>query len=171
MVVPIISVLMVSGLHVPVKPSADFFGNAGGLEFWQRRPIGVKVGTICDVISMSIVATVPHWPPFGVNVYVVFPIKAVLIVAGLHVPVMPSMEVVGNAVAADPWQNGPIGAKLTAMSGLIVTLMVAVVAHCPAFGVNVYVVVPTLDVLIVAGLHVPETPSVDFAGRGGVTLF
>ena len=94
-----------------------------------------------------------------------------LIVAGLHVPLMPSIEVVGNAVAADPWQNGPMGAKLTATSGLIVILMVAVEAHWPGFGVNVYVVVPTFAVFIVAGLHVPEIPSVDLEGRTGATLF
>ena len=50
---------------------------------------------------------------------------------------MPSMEVVGNAGAAEPWQNGPIGAKLTGTSGFIVIFMVAVVAHCPALGVKV----------------------------------
>ena len=39
--------------------------------------------------------------------------------------------------------------------GVIVISKVAVVAHCPAVGVNVYVVIPLLVVLIVAGLHVP----------------
>jgi hypothetical protein len=33
--------------------------------------------------------------------------------------------------------------------------MVAVVAHWPADGVKVYVVVPGFDVLMVAGFHVP----------------
>ena len=36
-----------------------------------------------------------------------------------------------------------------------VTFKVVVVAHCPAVGVNVYVVVPLTLVLIVAGLQVP----------------
>jgi hypothetical protein len=37
-------------------------------------------------------------------------------------------------------------------------------AHCPVEGVNVYVVEPISDVLIVAGLHVPLIPSLDFKG-------
>jgi hypothetical protein len=35
----------------------------------------------------------------------------------------------------------------------------------------VYVVVPTVDVLIVAGLQVPVMPFEDVAGRTGATLF
>jgi hypothetical protein len=42
-----------------------------------------------------------------------------------------------------------------------VTVMVVVVAHCPAFGVKVYVVV---EVLSIAGLHVPVIPLVEVAG-------
>ena len=102
--VPMIVVLIVSGLHVPVKPSTDVFGNAGGLEFRHKRPIGLKLGTICDVISISTFVWSPHWPVAGVNVYVVVPINAVLTVDGLHVPVMPSSEVVGSAGAVKPWQ-------------------------------------------------------------------
>ncbi len=41
----------------------------------------------------------------------------------------------------------------------------AVVAHCPAPGVNVYVVVVVL--LTIAGLQVPVTPLVDVAGSTG----
>ena len=37
-----------------------------------------------------------------------------------------------------------------------------VVAHCPAFGVNVYVVVV---VLLMAGLHIPAIPFVEVVGR------
>ena len=37
--------------------------------------------------------------PVGVNVYVLLPATAVLIVAGLHVPVIPLLEVPGNAGA------------------------------------------------------------------------
>ena len=35
--------------------------------------------------------------------------------AGLHVPVMPSMEAAGRAGAADPWQSGPIAANVGVM--------------------------------------------------------
>ena len=56
---------------------------------------------------MSIVVALPHWPALGVNVYVVVPMLVVLMVAGLHVPVMPLFDVVGKAGAAAFWQSGP----------------------------------------------------------------
>ncbi len=53
---------------------------------------------------------------------------------------------------------------------MITTFSVAVVAHCPASGVNVYV--PFAVVLIVAGLHVPvmTVAMIDEVGSGGVGL-
>ena len=48
---------------------------------------------------------------------------------------------------------------------------VAVIAHCPVDGVKVYVVVPAVAVLIVAGLHVPVIPLFDVVGRTGAVLF
>ena len=50
--------------------------------------------------------------------------------------------------------------------------MVAVVAHCPAVGVNVYTVVPTVAVLI-AAFHVPGIGGtlVEFNGNSGGTEF
>ena len=47
---------------------------------------------------------------------------------------------------------------------------VAVIAHCPVDGVKVYVVVPAVAVLIVAGLHVPVIPLFDVVGRTGAVL-
>ena len=76
---------------------------------------------------------------------------AVLFGAGLHVPVIPSFEVVGS-VKAVPLQTGPTGSKVGVVCGVIVTVIVVVVAHWPAAGVNVYVVVA---VLFIAGDHVP----------------
>jgi hypothetical protein len=61
-------VLIVAGFQVPVMPFADVAGNAGAGLFWQRGPICVNVGVICDVITTSIVVVVPHWPVFEVNV-------------------------------------------------------------------------------------------------------
>ena len=93
-----------------------------------------------------------------------------LIVAGVQVPVMPSIEVVSNAGATDPWQNGPIGLKVTVTSGMIVILNVLFIAHCPGFGVNVYSVVPASAVLTVDGLQVPVIPSSDVEGSAGAIL-
>ena len=50
-------------------------------------------------------------------------------------------------------------------------LSVAVTAHCPPDGVNVYVVVPAVAVLMVAGLHVPVIPLFEVVGRTGAVLF
>jgi hypothetical protein len=44
------------------------------------------------------------------------------------------------------------------------------VAH-PADGVKVYVVIPTVDVLIVEGLHEPLMLFKDVAGNAGAALF
>jgi hypothetical protein len=61
------------------------------------------------------------------------------IVAGLHVPLMPFVDVVGNVGTEPPAQietEVPI-ANVGVALGLTVTLKLAVVAHCPAVGVNV----------------------------------
>jgi hypothetical protein len=61
----------------------------------------------------------------------------VLIVAGLQVPVNPSMEVAGNAGAAMFRQSGPMAAKVDGIWLSVVISSVAVAAHCPAAGVKV----------------------------------
>jgi hypothetical protein len=55
---------------------------------------------------------------------------------------------------------------------VIVTLNVAVVAHCPAVGVNVYTVGPAPEVLI-AAFHVPVMAGVfvELVGNKGATEF
>ena len=58
-------------------------------------------------------------------------------VAGLHVPVIPLLDVVGNTGAVLFWHSGPICVNVGVTCVLTVTLSVAVAAHCPAFGVNV----------------------------------
>jgi hypothetical protein len=55
---------------------------------------------------------------------------------------------------------------------VIVTLKVAVVAHCPAVGLNVYTVGPAPDVLI-AAFQVPDIAGllVELVGNIGATEF
>ena len=101
----------------------------------------------------------------------VVPGVVVLIVDGLHVPVMPLFDVVGNAGAVLFWHNGPIALNDGVICGFTTTVRVVVVAHCPADGVNVYVVVPAVAVLIVAGLQVPGMPLLDVVGNAGAVLF
>ena len=65
------------------------------------------------------------------------PLADVLMVEGLHVPVILLVDVVGSAGAVDPWHSGPTCVNVGVIELLITILIVAVVAHCPAFGVKV----------------------------------
>ena len=62
---------------------------------------------------------------------------AVLLSAGDHVPVMPSLEVSGNAASVAPEQIGATALNVGRIFGLTVMVRVAVVAHCPTVGVKV----------------------------------
>ena len=88
-------------------------------------------------MTIAIVAVVAHWPADGVKVYVTVPGVAVLIAAGLHVPVMPFVEVAGRAGGTEFWQSGPIWVNAGVTSGSVTIAIVAVVAHWPADGVKV----------------------------------
>jgi hypothetical protein len=68
-----------------------------------------------------------------VKVYVVV---VVLFTAGDHVPLMLLLEVSGR-VNDPPLQIGVTCVNVGVTGWLTVTLIVAVVAHCPAVGVNV----------------------------------
>jgi len=61
-----------------------------------------------------------------VNVYVVV---AVLLIAGFQVPVMPLVDVVGNAGIVAPLQNGPTAANVGVTFGVMVIVSCVVVAH------------------------------------------
>ena len=92
-------------------------------------------------------------------------------VAGFQVPVIFSIDAAGSAGAVAFWHNGPIVAKVGVTWVAMVTLSVAAVAHCPASGVKVYTVVPSVAVETVAGFQVPVTFSIDAAGSAGAVEF
>jgi len=127
-VVPTEAVLIVAGFHVPVMPLVEVEGNAGAVPFWHSGPIEPKAGVMLVVIVISIATAVAHCPASGVNVYVVVPTEAVLIVAGFHVPVIPLVDVVGKAGAMLFWQSGPIAAKAGVMLLVIVISTVTAAA-------------------------------------------
>ena len=83
---------------------------------------------------MANVAVVAHCPAVGVNVYVVV---AVLFSAGDQLPVILLFDVVGSAVSVAPLQIAATGLNVGVTLALTVIVNVAVVAHCPAVGVNV----------------------------------
>ena len=53
-------------------------------------------------------------------------------VAGLHVPVIPFVDVVSNSGATDPAQNAGIAAKVGMLVGVTLIFMVTGPAHTPA---------------------------------------
>ena len=76
---------------------------------------------------------------------------------------MPLVEVVGNAVSVAPEQIGATAVNVGVTLELTVIVKVAVVAHCPGSGVNVYVVVAVLSN---AGDHVPVMPLSEVVDNG-----
>ena len=74
------------------------------------------------------------------------------------IPVAPVVVCVMLVIAVFTHNVGLELAGVTVLSGLTVILNVVVVAHRPAVGVNVYVVVA---VLFIAGDHVPVIPLLD----------
>ena len=87
----------------------------------------------------------------------------VLSSTGAHEPVMPLFDVVGNGVNVAPEQIGAIALNVGIRLVFTVIVKVAVVAHCPGSGVNVYVVVVALSN---AGAHEPVTPLLEVVGNG-----
>ncbi len=65
------------------------------------------------------------------------PDAVLLTVAGIHVPVMPFVDVVGSIGEVAPAQIGLTVEKVGVMLELTVTSNVVVAAHCPEAGVNV----------------------------------
>ena len=61
----------------------------------------------------------------------------VLFSAGAQEPVIPLLEVVGNGASVAPEHIGATAVNVGVIFGLTVIVKVAVVAHCPAVGVNV----------------------------------
>ena len=118
-------------------------------------------GVVVELTTTFIVVVLAHWPAVGMKVYIVVPALVVLIVAGDHVPVMLLLDVVAKVAGVPPTQYGPACVNVGVTLSFTKTFMFTAMAHCPPFGVKVYVVVPALAVLIVAGDHVPVMPFVD----------
>ena len=93
----------------------------------------MNVGVTGAPTLTVIVAVVAQAPAAGVNVYVVV---VVLFTAGDHVPEIPFNEEVGS-VNGSPLQIGAICVNVGVTGWFTVTLIVAVVAHCPAVGEKV----------------------------------
>ena len=93
------------------------------------------------------------------------PTTAVLIAAGLQVPVMPLFDVNGSEGATELRQSEPNGLNVGVTFGVTVTSMVVDIAHWPDVGVKVYV--PLAVLLTTAGDQIPVMPFVDINGSTG----
>ena len=97
----------------------------------------LNVGVTFGVTVTVNVVVVAHCPAVGVNVYT--PLAVLLTTDGLHVPVIPLVDVVGNNGTVPPEQIVSVVPKLNVgvILGVIVTVNVVVVAHNPTVGVKV----------------------------------
>ncbi len=119
-----VAVLFIAGLHVPVIPLFDVAGNVN-VPPWQIAATCVNDGVMLLLTVTVIVVVEAHWPAAGVKVYVVV---ALLFTAGLHVPVIPLLDVVGS-VNEPPWQIAATCVNAGVMLLLTVTVIVVVEAH------------------------------------------
>ena len=87
--------------------------------------------------------------------------------AGDHVPAIPLVEAVGKGLKAAPLQTGLIALKVGVTGSPTVIVIVVELAHCPADGVNVYVVVVVV-VLFKAGDQEPLILLLDVVGNGEI---
>ena len=124
--------LLMAGDQVPAMPSLEVDGSVM-VEPLHTAGIASKVGVTCGVTVTVSVAVVAQLLPVGVKVYVVV---AVLLMAGDHVPAMPSLEVAGSVMAA-PLHTAAIASKVGVTCGVNVKVSVAVVAHVLPVGVKV----------------------------------
>jgi hypothetical protein len=161
--VPVVVLLTVAGLQVPVIPLVEVVGKTGAAAPLHIAAIAAKVGVTVGFTVTDKVVVVAHNPGVGVNVYV--PVVALLTVAGLQVPVIPLVEVVGKIGATVPLHIAAIAVNVGVTIGLIVTVIVFVEAQIPAVGVNMYV--PEVVLFTVAGFQVPVIPLVEVVGKIG----
>ena len=91
--------------------------------------------------------------------------------AGDHVPVIEFPDVFGNVGTTPPEQilNEVPKLNVGVVCGVIVTVKVVVVAHCPASGIKVYIVCPSNELSIVDGFHEPEIELFDKVGNNTCT--
>ncbi len=150
---------MTTGDHVPVIPLVEVVGNTANVAPEQIAATCVNVGVTFGFTVIVIIAVVAHNPTVGINVYVVV---AALLITGDQFPVIPLFEVVGNAGKLAPEQIELTCVNVGATYGFTVIVIVAVVAHNPEVGVNVYVVVA---VLFIPGDHVPVIPLFEVVGN------
>ena len=167
--VPELLLSTTDGLHVPVIPFVDVLGNDGTIppaQMFNEAP-KLNAGVMFGVTVTVNVAGLAHCPAVGVNVYV--PGLLLSTTEGFQVPLIPLVDVLGNVGTIPPAQifNEVPKLNVGVVLGIIVTVIVVGMPHCPFAGVKVYV--PVTELLITDGFQVPLIPFVDAGGNvGGV---
>ena len=165
--IPLLALSTIAGDHEPVMKLIDEVGNVGTIPPEQILKVVPKlnVGVVCGVIVTINVEVLAHCPASGVKVYV--PLLALSTIAGDHEPVMELLDDVGKAGTIPPEQILKVVPKenVGVVCGVIVTVNVVMLAHCPASGVKVYV--PLLALSTIAGDQVPVTELLDVFGNVG----
>jgi hypothetical protein len=131
--------LLTNAFQDPVMEGVfvELVGKTGAVVPEQIAATGANVGVIVGFTVTESVVVFAHCPADGVNVY--DPV-AELLTNAFQDPVMEGVfvELVGKTGAVVPEQIAATGANVGVTVGFTVTESVAVFAHCPADGVNVY---------------------------------
>ena len=151
---PLATKSAVKPLHIDVEPTLTF-GRAVTVTVANAvlvQPLVVPVTVYVVVVVKIGVVTFEPLPMFGLQLYVSAPVT------------------VASSVVLVPLGIDISSPAFTTGKAFTVTVIVAVVAHSPAVGVNVYTVGPVIVVFIVAGDQVPVIPLFDVVGNiPGVT--
>ena len=109
-------------------PFVDVVGNVGATEPEQIGATDAKVGVTFGLTVTVNVVVDAHWPASGVKVYVA--VAVLLTTAGDQVPLMPFVDVNGNAGAVEPSHIAAIGLKVGVTFGVtVISKVVVAVAH------------------------------------------
>jgi aspartate-semialdehyde dehydrogenase len=130
----VVDELSKTGDQVPVIEFVDVVGKADKLAPAQIGATCVKVGVTFGFTVMVMFAEVAQSPAVGVNVYVVVD---ELSKTGDQVPMISLFEIVGSAFKLAPAQIGETCVNVGVTFGFTVMVIVVLVAHNPAVGVNV----------------------------------
>jgi hypothetical protein len=126
--------LTVAGLQVPVIPLVDVVGKIGAVAPLHIGAIAAKVGVVIGFTVTVKFAVLAQSPTVGVKVYV--PLAVLFTVAGLQVPVIPLLDVVGKTGAVAPLQIAGIAANVGVTIGFTVTVKLAVFIQLPELAVK-----------------------------------
>ena len=124
--------LFTAGSQLPENPFIELVGRVS-VPPTHIGAMGLNVGAAGGPTLTVMVADVAHCPDVGVKVYVVV---VVLSTAGDQLPVTPFVDVPGSDIVP-PEQIDEMALKAGVLFGFTVTVMDAVVAHCPDVGVKV----------------------------------